>query len=173
MPTNIEFKAKHSNIAKAEAKLLTLNPSFVGTDYQKDTYYNVPNGRLKLREGNIENALIYYTRENTANAKQSNVLLYQHLPNDNLKEILKTLHGVKVVVEKKRKIYFVNNVKIHFDVVPKLGSFIEVEAIDKDNTITIEALQQQCDYFIDFFEIQQQDFESKSYSDLLLEKLVN
>ncbi|MFY8126831.1 MAG: class IV adenylate cyclase [Chitinophagaceae bacterium] len=170
MPTNIEFKAKCNDLTSAEEKLKTLHPTFIGTDYQKDTYYNITNGRLKLREGNIENALIYYTRANTPNAKQSNVLLYQHTPSDDLKQMLQTLHGIKVVVEKQRKIYFVNNVKIHFDEVPNLGCFIEVEAIDKNETISIETLQQQCDDFVIFFGIKPEDFESKSYSDLLLDK---
>ena len=43
--------------------------------------------------------------------------------------------GIKVVVEKTRKIYFVDNVKIHFDEVENLGSFVEVEAIDLDGTL--------------------------------------
>ncbi len=34
--------------------LLTHGADYKGTDRQTDTYFNVPNGRLKLREGNIE-----------------------------------------------------------------------------------------------------------------------
>jgi adenylate cyclase class IV len=78
MPTLFEFKAHCNNIQLAEEKLQTLNPIFIGEDHQIDTYFNVETyGRLKLREGNIENTLIYYDRGNTANAKQSNVLLYK------------------------------------------------------------------------------------------------
>ena len=46
---NIEFKAKTNNIKALEEKLLSLNPQFIGEDHQKDTYYNVNTGRLKLR----------------------------------------------------------------------------------------------------------------------------
>jgi adenylate cyclase class IV len=60
---NFEFKAKVEDLDKYEQKLLTLNPVFYGIDHQVDTYFNVSNGRLKLREGNIENALIDYERE--------------------------------------------------------------------------------------------------------------
>ena len=67
---NIEFKARTNNIQALEEKLLSLNPQFIGEDHQKDTYYNVKTGRLKLREGNIENALIWYQREDVKGAKQ-------------------------------------------------------------------------------------------------------
>ncbi len=55
---NFEFKAKTEDLDDLEKKLLILNPTFIGEDNQTDTYFNVTQGRLKLREGNIENALI-------------------------------------------------------------------------------------------------------------------
>ncbi len=74
--TNFEFKARANDLLSLEKKLLTLSPKFIGEDQQVDTYFNVEKGRLKLREGNIENSLIYYERKNIADSKQSNVLLY-------------------------------------------------------------------------------------------------
>ena len=166
---NIEFKAKASDIVSLEEKLLTLKPKYVGEDYQKDTYYNVDFGRLKLREGNIENALIWYNRENVGGAKQSDILLYKHLPDEALKNILLKLHGIKIVVDKIRKIYFVDNVKFHFDRVEGLGTFIEVEAIDDSGNIGIEKLKDQCNFYISFFDIKENEFMKKSYSDMLLD----
>ena len=163
---NIEFKAVCSNLAMAEEKLKQLAPRFIGTDHQRDTYYRVPKGRLKLREGNIENALIYYERENKAGSKQSDVILFKHEPSPELKEILEKMHGIKTVIEKYRKIYFAENVKFHFDVVKGLGEFIEVEAIDTDGSIGKEKLQHQCDHYAAFFEIRPEDFLSVSYSDM-------
>ena len=129
--TNFEFKARTSNPDEQEKKLLTLNPLFIGEDQQTDTYFNVAEGRLKLREGNIENALICYNRDDNGGAKQSNIILYKHSPDKALKDILVKVHGIKVTVIKKRRIYFIDNVKFHFDRVEGLGAFIEVEAIDK------------------------------------------
>ncbi len=168
---NFELKAKANNIYALEEKLLLLSPLFIGEDHQKDTYYNVTIGRLKLREGNIENALIWYQRENIGGAKQSDILLYKHSPDEALKKILFKVHGIKIVVEKIRKIYFVENVKIHFDMVEGLGNFIEVEAIDSTGEIGIEKLKEQCDFYINFFEIKQNDFMKHSYSDMMLQKL--
>lgn len=167
---NFEFKAKTNRLNDLEEKLQTLHPKFIGEDHQVDTYFNVAKGRLKLREGNIENALIHYERSNVAGSKQSNILLYQHKPDKDLKKILETIHGVKAIVDKKRKIYFIDNVKFHFDEVVQLGTFIEVEAIDKDGKIGIEKLKDQCNEYTAFFEITQSDYINFSYSDMLIEK---
>lgn len=166
---NFEFKAKVDNLEKYENKLLTLNPKFQGIDHQIDTYFNVHKGRLKLREGNIENSLINYERENISGSKISEIILYQHEPNIALKNILTRQLGVKIVVDKKRKIYFIDNVKFHFDLVENLGTFIEVEAIDSKEEFTIEELKKQCDKYFDFFELTINNVIDKSYSDLILE----
>ena len=150
---NFEFKAKATSLNILEQKLQSLNPIFIGEDNQKDTYYNIAEGRLKLREGNIENALIWYKREDFAGAKQSDILLYKHAPDATLKNILEKIHGVKVIVAKKRKIYFVDNVKFHFDTVEQLGTFVEVEAIDKDANIGLQKLQEQIKYYTQFFNV--------------------
>lgn len=165
---NIEFKAKTNTLAAQEALLQKHNPLFIGEDHQIDTYFNVASGRLKLREGNIENALIHYEREDFAGAKSSHVLLYQHLPDKTLKEILIKTLGIKAVVDKRRKIYFINHVKFHFDTVAGLGTFVEVEAIDKNGSIGKEKLQTQCDEYAELLGITAEDFCAGSYSDMIL-----
>jgi adenylate cyclase class 2 len=165
---NVEFKAAAKNIHLLEEKLKTLNPVFKGEDHQVDTYFNVSTGRLKLRVGNIENALIWYKRENTAGSKQSHILLYKHEADKTLKEILIKTHGIKVIIDKRRRIYFIDNVKFHFDEVKGLGTFIEVEAIDADGSLGLEKITEQCNYYAAFFEIKKEDFQSLSYSDMLL-----
>lgn len=166
---NIEFKASTNKLAEQEALLQQQNPLFIGEDRQVDTYFNVSSGRLKLREGNIENALIHYEREDTSGAKASHVLLYHHKPDKALKEILIKTLGIKAVVDKRRRIYFIDNVKFHFDTVEGLGTFVEVEAIDKDGTIGKEKLQVQCNKYAALFGILAEDYCSVSYSDMVLQ----
>jgi len=60
---NIEIKAKCNDQEKIRSVLKSRNADFKGTDHQIDTYFKVNNGRLKLREGNIENFLVFYERE--------------------------------------------------------------------------------------------------------------
>ncbi len=165
---SFEFKARVENIAAKVDVLLKNNPLLIGEDHQIDTYFHVNVGRLKLREGNIENALIHYERSNTADAKLSSVILYQHQPDKSLKEILIKSLGVKAVVDKKRKIYFIENVKFHFDTVQNLGTFIEVEAIDKDGSIGINKLKEQCAYYADLLKILPEDYVAFSYSDMII-----
>ncbi|RYY86309.1 MAG: CYTH domain-containing protein [Chitinophagaceae bacterium] len=170
MHLNFEFKAKTGRLDELEAMLQNKSPRYVGEDAQTDTYFHVPNGRLKLREGNIENSLIHYTRHNVAGAKQSDVILYTHEPDATLKAALSTALGVKVVVDKRRRIYFVDNVKLHFDRVASLGTFVEVEAIDLDGSIGIERLKEQCREWAEFFGVEESDYMSESYSDMMMGK---
>lgn len=170
MHINFEFKARHQNTALAEKLLLEQHPQFIGEDHQVDTYFMVPKGRLKLREGTIEQSLIFYERSNTAGAKQSNVILYEHEADPSLKQVLSHALGVKIVVDKIRRIYFIDNVKFHIDKVEGLGSFIEVEAIDKNGDIGLDKLQDQCRHYQELFGIKEVDFIAESYSDLLWQK---
>ena len=59
--TNIEIKARCAQPEKATQILRRKGADFKGLDHQTDTYYKVPKGRLKLRRGNIENTLIFYS----------------------------------------------------------------------------------------------------------------
>ena len=166
---NVEFKAKVESLDKYETILLTLNPIYQGMDHQIDTYFKVKKGRLKLREGNIENSLINYDRENTSDSKRSDVVLYQHKKDEALKQILSHQLGIMAVVNKKRKIYFIENVKFHFDLVENLGTYLEVEAIDGEKKMSIEALKNQCDYYFDLFKLNKDQLVDRSYSDLILD----
>ena len=167
---NIEIKAKSDNHDKTREILESLKADFKGTDSQTDTYFNVNKGRLKLREGDIENNLIYYEREDERGPKQSNVILYKSNPGSTLKEILIQALGIMATVKKQREIYFVDNVKFHLDTINKLGTFVEIEVVDKDGTIGNEELLKQCNHYMNLFNINNKDLISVSYSDLLLPK---
>lgn len=168
---NFEFKARTRKLTELEEYFLSQNPIFTGEDEQTDTYFKVQKGRLKLREGRIENALIYYERPDSAAAKISNVLLHKLEPGQTLKQILGASLGIKAVVRKVRKIYFIENVKFHFDTVDGLGQFIEVEVIDETGSAEIATLENQCRHYAEFFGILPEDYVSESYSDLILRKL--
>jgi len=167
---NVEIKAKCFNQNKIREILRSKFADFKGIDHQVDTYFKVNSGRLKLREGNIENNLIYYSRENKEGPKQSDVILFDSLPNSTLKELLIKSLGILAVVDKKREIYFIDNVKFHIDTVKELGSFIEIEAIDKIGNIGKDKLLEQCNFYMNLFDINEGDLISVSYSDMLLKE---
>src|SRR3989344_4447697 len=167
---NIEIKAECRYQDKIRDILKLRGADFKGTDHQIDTYFKVNYGRLKLREGNIENYLIYYDREDKTGPKQSNVILYKTNPDSTLKDLLTKSLDILVTVDKQREIYFINNVKFHLDDVKDLGKFVEIEAIDKEGKIGKENLLVQCQLYMDLFDIKGGDLISNSYSDLLLNK---
>lgn len=167
---NIEIKARSNNQNKIREILKNKKAEFRGIDHQVDTYFISSAGRLKLREGNIENHLIHYSRENKHGPKQSDVILYKPNPGPELKEVLTNALEILVVVDKQREIYLIDNVKIHLDYVKNLGTFVEVEAINSDESIGIEKLYEQCNYYLNLFEISKDDLISESYSDLLTAK---
>ena len=171
MHLNVEIKAKCHNPNKIREILESKNAENKGLDNQIDTYFKVNFGRLKLREGNIENYLIHYYRENKKDPKESQVLLFKSDSKSNLKEILTTSLGILTIVNKKREIYFIGNVKFHIDDIINLGSFIEIEAIDYEGNIGRDRLLEQCHYYLDLFNINREDLIDVSYSDLLLNKI--
>ena len=171
MHLNVEIKAKCHNPNKIREILESKNAENKGLDNQIDTYFKVNFGRLKLREGNIENYLIHYYRENKKDPKESHVLLFESDSKSNLKEILTISLGILTIVNKKREIYFIGNVKFHIDDIINLGSFIEIEAIDYEGNIGRDRLLEQCHYYLDLFNINREDLIDVSYSDLLLNKI--
>lgn len=72
-----------------------------------------------------------------------------------------------MVVEKRREIWFDANVKFHLDTVQGLGTFVEIEAIDTDGSISEAVLEEQCRFFMDLFAIAPADLVERSYSDLM------
>ena len=169
---NIEIKAKCNDLQRIRQLLEDSSAEFKGVDHQVDTYYKVPKGRLKLRQGNIENSLIFYDRPNEAGPKRADVSLFcTDTPGGSqLHEVLTDALKTLIVVDKQREIYFINNVKFHIDTVEGLGNFVEIEAIDKDGMLGIEKLQQQCNYYINLFGITDTDLVTVSYSDLILKR---
>ncbi len=189
--TNIEIKASSSE--EEQNKIIEIlkqnNAKYLGTDVQTDTYFKVDKneqktgnfltnsssgksqigGRLKLRRGDIENYLIYYEREDKKEAKCSEVILFQNQGRiSELEKIMKKTHDILIRVEKKRNIYFIENVKFHIDNVSGLGRFIEIEAISQNKLIPIEKLQEQCNYYKTLLEIKDENLIGNSYSDMLM-----
>jgi adenylate cyclase, class 2 len=175
MHTIIEIKTAYKQLEQALQCLLEHSAYLHGIDTQTDMYYEVPQGRLKIREGNIEHNLIFYNRiEEKDRLKESAVELVAITPeNKNIIEVLKKVLQQKVVVKKTRKILFIDYVKFNLDDVAELGSFLEIEAINDDGSISKEYLTNACEYYMKLLHIKHTDIITSSYSDMILEKKVN
>lgn len=166
---NVEVKARSDNHEFLRSYLLEHGAEFKGIDHQIDTYFIVPSGRLKLRQGNVENNLIFYNRGDKSGPKQSNIVFSEVDAKSNVKEVLELALGVLVEVDKTREIYFIDNVKFHIDTVKGLGSFMEIEAIDYEGSIGVDKLRDQCNFYMKELRIRKDDLLTNSYSDMILE----
>ncbi|GEM_PF-52674 len=124
---NVEVKARLGDLGAAREKLVSLGATEVGTFTQTDYYFEVPRGRLKLREvnGSDEVELIYYERADQAGPRacDATIVRLQRADAEPLKRIL----PVRAVVKKRRSIYQLGPAEIHLDEVEGLGTFVEVE----------------------------------------------
>ncbi|MDX2284892.1 MAG: class IV adenylate cyclase [Bacteroidia bacterium] len=166
MHLNIEIKARTKERGRLREILLEAGARFHGEDQQTDTYFHTPEGRLKLREGFIERNLIFYRRGDQAGPKASEVFLYRPDEAPLLRELLTAALGVRQVVNKRREIYFAENVKFHLDLVEGLGEFVEIEAIDMDGHADEARLRAQCAAWMERLGIRAEDLLEGSYSEM-------
>ncbi|MBX9788981.1 MAG: class IV adenylate cyclase [Pirellulales bacterium] len=127
---NIELKARLRNLDSARQVAARLATKRMGVEHQIDTYFAAPRGRLKLRQVNgLSNTLIAYSRSDTAAARPSDYHLVPVAHPETLKQALAAALGIVGVVDKRREIFLVDNVRIHLDEVVGLGAFLEFEAV--------------------------------------------
>jgi len=163
---NIEIKAKTTDLAIARQILLAAGAVLKGIDRQTDTYFKVSHGRLKLRQGNVENNLIHYFREDKSGPKKSEVIVCPVASeSEEIKNALATACGILAEVNKTREIYYIGNAKFHLDEVKNLGKFIEIEIFGYNNQ---EELWQDCRKYMQALGIHEGSLISNSYSDMLI-----
>ena len=165
---SFEIKARCPDPSRIRKILLVRGASFKGLDRQIDTYFRVPSGRLKLREGNIENALIYYKRADQKKSKKCDAMLFPCKKKTPLKKLLTVALGVLTVVDKKREIYFIQNAKFHIDRVKRLGNFVEIEIFGRKGSAGVVRLREQCEAYRRLLGIKEKDLLADSYSDQIL-----
>ena len=141
---DFNIKAIVTDRLTIERALVEMHATFVGVDKQKDTYFRVPKGKLKLREGTIENLITHYERVDEKGMERTIVYQYDLKPTAEQISKLHREHIIIGIIEKERKIYFLDNVKIHLDKTVNGKSFVEVEAIDSNDSMSMEQLRLQC-----------------------------
>lgn len=170
---NIEIKARIINdYPDINALRLKYNIIEKPTEHQIDTYYKVPNGRLKMRVINIDNktesVLIPYIRSDILGPKKCD---YTFLYPNNCEQsmnLLDTILGKLCVVDKIRKIYLIDNVRVHYDEVKGLGKFMEFEAVYSESSEEEKNRMFVNQLMIDF-NIQEEHLIKCSYLNLLLD----
>lgn len=161
---NIEIKAPLDNHDAIRKTLKANNAQYVGIDFETDTFFNVRNGSLKLREGNVDSKLVY---EDVEIEDNKDVLLYKTQNNSNLKKILEKSYGIAEIIEKHREVYNIENVSFYIDYVSTKGHFLSVKAIGRNNSHTKEELLEQIYHYIKLLKLENWEFIQNSYTDML------
>jgi predicted adenylyl cyclase CyaB len=134
---NIEIKARCPDLATARERAVALGARRVGLLAQRDTYFHVPHGRLKLREIDGDAAeLIQYARPDATEARASEYILVPIATPDLLRDALARGLGIRAVVAKRRELYLWRSTRIHLDEVDGLGSFLELETVITEQSET-------------------------------------
>jgi homotetrameric cytidine deaminase len=164
---NIELKAADRNPETTLALALAAGAADRGTLVQRDTYFDVRRGRLKLREQEGAPAeLIAYERPDDPTVRLSRYhLIAAPDPETALAGLTATL-GVRVVVAKRRRLLLWQNVRIHLDDVEQLGRFIELEAVAAADA-DLSAERRKVASLQDTLDIREGDLRPGSYADLL------
>lgn len=125
---NVEFKAELRDLALARTICGSIGAEFIGVLRQTDTYFRVPDAKLKKREvagGPTE--FIFYNRPSRSRPKLSSYTIYTQA--QALERFGAAPLPVWVVVKKVRELHIHRGVRIHLDRVEGLGDFIEFEAV--------------------------------------------
>ncbi len=142
MPTNVEIKARAADFEKQQSIAASLAGGGPQLIVQRDTFFHVPHGRLKLREfADGSGELIQYTRADQAAAKTSSYTRVETATPQRLRQTLAAALGVRGEVRKRRRLYLAGQTRIHFDEVEGLGQFIELEVVLRDGQSIDEGRQ--------------------------------
>jgi adenylate cyclase, class 2 len=128
---NIELKTRDPDPRATEAACRAIGAEDHGMLVQRDTYFGVAEGLLKLREDTDQGVgeLIFYRRAREPRLRSSR---YWRAGVDDpaaLRALLEAAHGVTGVVEKRRRLFTYENVRIHLDDVRGLGTYVELESV--------------------------------------------
>lgn len=168
MSRNIEIKAYCPDPQAVKDIINRMNLPYKGSFRQVDTFYNVPAGRLKMREDGENTWLIPYIRKNQKGPRESNYVLLCVKDADKTNDLLEQMFGIRLVVEKKRTVWMYDNVRIHLDNIEGLGTFIELEGV-VDTFNYGAATLEKVELLMELFHITEEHLESRAYVDLLEE----
>jgi predicted adenylyl cyclase CyaB len=167
MAANIEIKAHLTDLEATRRLTLAMADTPVEQIVQEDIFFNVPDGRLKLRRFADRSAeLIFYKRDDVAGVKQSEYQIHPVSDPQSLINLFDVAFGQRGVVRKTRHLYLVGQTRIHLDQVDGLGDFLELEVVLKEGQLRAEGEAIARD-LMERLEVASADLIDVAYIDLL------
>ena len=167
MARNVEIKARVSDAAQLYARAQAIADGGPVEMLQDDTFFECPNGRLKLRAfSESEGELVFYRRHDSAAPKESQYIVTPTSCPLKLRETLASALGECGRVRKKRTLFLVGSTRIHIDEVEGLGDFMELEVVLTENQSVDEGIAT-ARRVMQQLGINEDDLVDKAYVDLL------
>ncbi len=130
MARNIELKVQLVDRAAVETALSTLGANCEWTRKQRDTFYDVPTGWLKLREAeDAPPELMSYHRAAETDPRPSDYEVRTLDDANAWHRLLAHVLPVRGVVAKERTLWLWRHTRVHLDQVENLGSHLELETV--------------------------------------------
>ncbi|MGH7247419.1 MAG: class IV adenylate cyclase [Pseudomonadota bacterium] len=128
---NLEAKFPLDDHARARVSAEAIGYTERAILRQRDTFFHVARGKLKLREiaGEAGGALIYYRREGSGELQLSGYEIVPVADPAAMRAMLAAALGILAEVRKVRMLLMRSNVRLHLDRVEDLGDYGEIEAV--------------------------------------------
>jgi predicted adenylyl cyclase CyaB len=163
---NLEAKFRLANLDAAAARAIAAGYARRALLNQRDTFFRVANGKLKMREENGAAVLIFYRRGESGPLMLSD---YEIVPIPDPARTLRMLDdalGTIATIDKVRILMTRDNVRLHLDRVVGLGEFGEIEAVIADGD-TPERSRRAVDEILAALGVSQADLIGMSYFEML------
>ncbi|MFQ5599443.1 MAG: class IV adenylate cyclase [Candidatus Krumholzibacteriia bacterium] len=127
------MKARVLEWGPIEDVLSEIGAREAGQFAQRDVFFRCRRGRLKLRlVAGRPAQLIGYERKDAACVRASEYQVVEVEDGGSLLRVLELALGRLGEVRKRRRLFLLDNVRIHLDEVDRLGRFLEIEAVVGD-----------------------------------------
>jgi adenylate cyclase, class 2 len=164
---NLEAKFRLHNLAAAGDRALAIGFETRGALSQRDTFFTVPNGKLKLREQGDGASLIHYRRASQRELQVSDYTIVPVPDPAAMRAALSAALGILAEVSKQRTLMIRGgNIRFHLDRVERLGDFGEIEAVLPDHAQP-QSYQDEVSEILSALGVSQADLIEVSYFELL------
>jgi len=164
---HIEIKTPLADRAFVEETLRNLGASRQWNLRQRDTFFEVPRGWLKIREqeGRDPEMISYRRSTDDSGPRASDYDVEPLRDAGTWKRLLERVLQCRGVVEKQRTLWLLRHTRIHLDRVEGLGDFLELETLV--HTITPSEAAAETDEIIDSLNLDRSGFLSVPYLELI------
>jgi len=126
---NLEAKFKLDDLERAQKQAEAIGYRYTATLLQRDTFFRVAKGKLKLREEQSGARLIFYGREDSRALKLSSYEMVSIAEPEKTRAMMTQALGSIATVTKTRILMMREHIRLHLDRVDGLGDFGEIEAV--------------------------------------------